>query len=277
MTILWRSIIVPSKSIGKIILKIKINKKNVVITFEDKSKLTCVSEVLASFYLYTGKTLTYKEIKEIEEFNAGASLMKYALSLLKKNHYSEWKMREKLYAKEGSKKDVDRIIKMLKNNDLINDQALMEDLIEYGHERNLGKNKIIQVLLNKGIFEENINKNLFPSSFEKKKALNQLPKLEKKYSKYPFEQKKQHIYRALLTLGFDNDIAMNTINRMSLPKDKDEHEKLVKDFDKTLIRLKRSYEGYELKNKVISSLRTKGYKLKDIMNMWEKRYGENDF
>ena len=267
----------PSKNIGKKILKIKINKKNVVITFEDKSKLTCASEVLASFYLYTGKTLTYKEIKEIEDFNAGASLMKYALSLLKKNHYSEWKMREKLYAKEGSKKDVDRIIKTLKNNDLINDQALMEDLIEYGHERNLGKNKIIQELLNKGIFEENINKNLFPSSLEKKKALNQLPKLEKKYSKYPFEQKKQHIYRALLSLGFDNDIAMNTINRMSLPKERDEHDKLVKDFDKTLIRLKRSYEGYELKNKVISSLRTKGYKLKDIMNMWEKRYGENDF
>ena len=277
MTISWRFITVPSKSSGKTIVKVKTNKKNVVITFEDRTKLDCVPEVLASFYIYEGKTLTSKEIKEVEKYNATASLMKYALSLLRKGHYSEWKMREKLYAKEGKKQDVDHVIKILKNNDLINDKMLILDHIEYGNERNIGKNKIIKELLDKGFFMENIPNNMFSHSLEKKKALNQLPKLEKKYSRYSFEQKKRHIYSALISLGFENDIAFDVIEKVKEPNIKEENEKLKKDLDKTYIKYSRSYEGYDLKNKVITSLRGKGYKLNDILKMWEKSYGKNDF
>ena len=75
----------PSKSSGKLIVKLKVSKKNVVITFSDKSKLTCVPEVMGNFYLYEGKQLDHKAIKDISSFNASASLMKYAISLLKKN------------------------------------------------------------------------------------------------------------------------------------------------------------------------------------------------
>ena len=267
----------PSKSSGKVIAKVKVNKKNVVISFTDRSKLTCVSEVLATYYLYEGKTLTYKQIKDIEEFNASAELMKYAMSLLRKGHYSEWKMREKLYAKEGKKSDVDRVIKALKNNDLINDKMLMLDTIEYGNERNIGKNKIIQELSNKGIFQEQINKASFPTSLERKKALNNLSKLERRYSKYPFEQKRQHVYHALISLGFDNDIALEALNHLKAPKDKDEINKLKVDFVKVYSKYENKYEGYDLKNKVITSLKGKGYKMKDILNEWEKHYGENDF
>ena len=273
----WRYIIVPSKSSGKSIVKLKVNKKNVVITFSDKSKLSLVPEVMASFYLYEGKTLDNKAIKELVSFNASASLLKYAISLLKKKHYSEWKMREKLYAKEDANKPaVDQVIKVLKSNDLINDKMLILDTIEYGNERNIGKNKIIAELANKGIFSENLSSISFSYSNEKKKALNNLPKLEKKYSKYSYEQKKQHIYRSLLSLGFDNDVALEALNHLSKPNDKDELDKLKKDFDKTYLRYKNKYEGYELKNKVVTFLRSKGYKTKDILSRWEKYYGEND-
>ena len=267
----------PSKSSGKTISKLKVNKKNIVLTFDDKSKLTCVPEVMASFYLYVGKTLDNKTLKELKEFNASASLMKYALGLLKKNHYSEWKMREKLYNKEGTKPIVDKIIKSLKTNDLINDKMLILDTIEYGNERNIGKNKIIQELSQKGIFMENLSGINFPSSLEKKKALNNLPKLEKRYDKYSYEQKKQHIYRALLSLGFENDIALSVINNVKLPNQKEENKKLEKDFEKVYLKYHKKYLGYELKNKVVSSLKTKGYKTKDILNIWEKNYGENGF
>ena len=273
----WRYIIVPSKSSGKTIVKLKVNKKNVVITFSDKSKLSLVPEVMASFYLYEGKTLDNKAIKELVAFNASASLLKYAISLLKKKHYSEWKMREKLYAKEDANKPaVDQVIKVLKSNDLINDKMLILDTIEYGNERNIGKNKIIAELANKGIFQENLSSISFSYTSEKKKALNNLPKLEKKYSKYSYEQKKQHIYRSLLSLGFDNDVALEALNHLSKPIEKDEQDKLKKDFDKTYLRYKNKYEEYELKNKVVTFLRSKGYKTKDILSRWEKYYGEND-
>ncbi len=268
----------PSKSSGKQIVKLKINKKNVIITFSDKSKLTCVPEVMGNFYLYEGKLLDHKAINEIVSFNNSASLMKYALSLLKKNHYSEWKLREKMYTnKEASKKDVDNVIRALKENDLINDKMLILDTIEYGNERNIGKNKIIADLAKKGIFSENLSSISFPYNVERKKAHNNLYKLEKKYDKYSYEQKKQHIYRNLLSLGFHNDIAFEALNFLSKPVEKEEKNKLDKDFVKIYIHFKNKYEGYELKNKVITSLRNKGYKTKDILNKWEKTYGENDY
>lgn len=267
----------PSKSSGKTIVKIKVNKKDVVISFTDRNKERFASDVLANFYLYEGKTLSNKELTEMRKLSNTSALLKYAMSLLRKGHYSEWKMREKLYNKEAKKSDVDNVIKILKNNDLINDKMLALDLMEYGNERNLGKNKIIQELSSKGVFEEIIDKCKFPYALEKKKAINNLPKLERKYDRYPFEQKKQHIYKSLLSLGFDNDIALEMMNRVNEPKQKEELSKLDKDFDKVYIHQKRKYEGYELKNKVITSLRSKGYKMKDILNMWEKKYGEINF
>lgn len=267
----------PSKSSGKIIDKIKINKKNVVITFTDKSKLDCVPEVMANFYLYKGKTLDSKTIAEIKKYNASASLLKAAMSLLKRGHYSEWKMREKLYKKEAKKSDVDNVIKILKNNDLINDKMLILDTIEYGNERNIGKNKIIAELVSKGIFKENIPSSSFNKVNEKMKAINNLAKLEKKYDRLSYEDKKKHIYGALLSLGFDNDVALEAINNIKPIKDSDEKNKLNKEFDKALFRYKRNYEGYELKNKVVTYLKNKGFKLKDILRKWEVNYGENDF
>lgn len=267
----------PSKSTGKTIQKIKINKKNVIISFTDKSKLTCVSDVLANFYLYEGKVLDSKTLKEIEKLNNSSSLLKYAFSLLKKKHYSEWKMREKLYNKEAQKSDVDYVIKILKNNDLINDKMLVLDTISYGNERNIGKNKIMQDLANKGVFKENLNNYHFSDSNERRKAHNNLEKLSKKYDKYPYEQKKQHIYRALIGLGFDNDIALSVANEVKPGNNKEENLKLDRDYKNAYLRLSRKYEGRELKEKLISSLRNKGYKLNDILRKWEKNYGENDF
>ena len=174
----------PSKSLGKKITKIKINKETVHISFEKGQKLIVTNEVMSNFYLYPGKELTNKEIKEIKEFSDNAIYLKYALSLIKKRHYSEWKMREKLYAKEASKQSVDKIIKILKNADLINDKMLAEDLKSYLEEKYYGKNKIINYLNNEGIFESVIKSLRFSDTNEKKKANANISKLEKRYAKY---------------------------------------------------------------------------------------------
>ena len=54
-------------------------------------------------------------------------LSEYALSLLMKKQNTEWKTREKLYAKEATKQDVDYIIQRFKQIDLIDDKAYIED------------------------------------------------------------------------------------------------------------------------------------------------------
>ena len=267
----------PSKNIGKTITKIKINKNTVHLSFSNGQKLIFTNEVMSNFYLYVGKTLSNKEINEIKEFSDNATYLKYAISLIRKKHYSEWKMREKLYEKDANKKAIDKIIKILKNADLINDKMLAEDLKIYLEEKNYGKNKIINYLNEQGLFEETLKSLRFPESNEKRKAINNIAKLEKRYAKYPYESKKQHIYNALISLGFSNDVAIHALDKIKPIDNKNELEKLDKDFIKVKKKYETKYAGRELNNKIITSLKSKGYKYKDINRKLENFYEENDF
>ena len=250
-----------------LIKKIKILKNKVSIILDNGDKLSIDKEVYTNFYLYEGKALSKKELEEINSLNNTSKLLQYALRIRSKAIYSEYQMREKLYNKEASKKDVDKVIKTLKQYDLIDDDAYAYDLMEYYNSLNYGKNKIIHKLSDKGIFDETINKIEFPVSIEKKKASNILNKLEKKYEKYNYSQKKSHIYNAYLQLGFDNDIASEMINKIKESSPKEENEKLKSDYQKVKIRLERKYKGQELRQKIIQNLMQKGYRLNDIIKI----------
>ena len=156
-----------------VIKKIKILKNKVKLQFEDGKILEMDKNVYSNFYLYVGKDLSNKEIKAIETFNDTSTFMNYALKLRQKSLYSEFKMREKLYEKGASKEQVDFVIKKLKENDLIDDKAFIEEYIEYYNSLNYGKNKIVSKLKEKGIFEDKLSKINFPISVERKKANNQ--------------------------------------------------------------------------------------------------------
>ena len=249
------------------ITKIKKLKNKVNVSLDNGSKLSIDNEVFTNFYLYEGKELSKEEYKKIVEFNNSSKLLTYALKLRSKALYSEYKMREKLYAKEASKKSVDKVIKILKSYDLIDDKAYASDLVEYYNSLNYGENKIKTKLSDKGIFKEQIDKLRFPISVEKRKANNLLPKLERKYSKYNASQKKQHIYNVYLQEGFSGDIASEMVSKIKEPNQKDELTKLKADYQKTKVRLERKYKGKELRQKVLASLLSKGYKMNDILKI----------
>ena len=251
------------------IKKLKILKSKVSIIFDNSSKLDISKEVFTNFYLYEGKDISKKELKKIKELNDSSSLLQYALKIRSKSIYSEFKMREKLYKKEASKKDVDKVIKILKSYDLIDDKAYAEDLVEYYNSLNYGENKIKTKLLDKGVFSDNVDKIKFPVSTEKKKANNIFPKLEKKYSKYNHSQKKAHIYNAYLEQGFSRDLASEMSGKIKDVNKIDELTKLKSDYSKIKLRLSRKYKGKELKQKILSSLLTKGYKMNDILKVIE--------
>ena len=259
-----------------IIKKIKILKNKVKIHLDNGEILELDKNVYPNFYLYQGKDISNKELKKIKESNGTAALLEYALKIRQKSLYSEYRMREKLYDKGASKEQVDQVIKVLKQNDLIddnskNDSALASDLTEYYNSLNYGKNKIISKLVDKGIFMEKLEKINFPISTERKKANNQLPKLEKKYSKYNDREKKQHIYNALISLGFDSQIAKETADKVKESSYKEENAKLEKDFSKTYKRLKRKYSKKKLRSKLINYLALKGYKINDIIKLIERK------
>ncbi len=249
------------------ITKVKILKSKVSVFLDNGKKLSIDKEVFTNFYLYEGKELSKEEYKKIVDLNNSNKLLQYALKLRSKALYSEYKMREKLYNKEASKNSVDKVIKILKGYDLIDDKAYTQELVEYYNSLNYGENKIKTKLSDKGIFKEQIDKIKFPISIEKKKANNLLPKLEKKYSKYNASLKKQHIYNAYLLEGFSVGIASEMTNKIKEPNQKDELTKLKSDYLKVKTRLSKKYKGKELRQKILSSLLTKGYKMNDILKV----------
>ena len=253
------------------IKKIKVLKNKVTVTFDNKKKIELSKDSFTNYYLYEGKEVSTKELNKIETDSSNNELMSYALKLRSKKLYSEYKMREKLYEKGGNKKSVDQVIKTLKNHDLIDDEAFIQDYIEYYNSLNYGENKIKEKLKDKGIFEERISKIKFPISVEKKKANNIFASLIKKYDKYNESQKKQHVYNAYLTAGFSRDIAKEMVEHIKSSSPKEENDKLKKDFDKTYLRLSKKYQKKELRNKIIQSLLQKGYKMNDILKIVEKK------
>ena len=256
----------PRGKSGKVIKKIKFNKKAVAIIFSDGERIDISEEAYTSSYLYIGKELNQKDIDKLLQITSVKKLSTYAMSLLTKGHYTEWKMREKLYAKGGEKPDVDYIINKLKELDLLDDKAFIEDFLGYGEERLWGKNKIKQELAKKGIFAEEIDKIHFSLATEKKKAVALIPSLEKKYAK-SYQQKRQHIYAALINRGFDHEVANYALSKISNKDEKDEKKKLKEDFKKIVGRLSKKYKGRELKERIYRALISKGYKYGDISEL----------
>ena len=268
----------PSASSGKKIVKsIKVYKDHVTLSFNKGQTLKISKEAYLSSYLYEGKSLSNKEIAKLEEITALSTLLNYALSLISKRHYSEKKIYEKLLAKENNKTAINSVINKLKENDLLDDRAYMEDLITWDDERLFGKNKIVKHLKDQGIHDTLVSKAHFSHSNELKKAKSLVIKLNRKYDRYGFENKKKHVYQALLVQGYDYETAKEAIELIKEDKPKVEKEKLLNDFEKIKKRYSNKYEGYQLKQKIYTALLNKGYKSKDIRIMLEEDAYENDF
>ena len=255
----------PSVNSGNRKIKsIKTFKDHVTLFFGKGEPLRISKEAFVSSYLYVGKNLASKDIAKLEEITAMTTLLNYALSIVSKKHISEKEMLEKLLKKEDNFQAAKNVIAKLKENDLLDDKAFMEDLIAWDDERCFGENKIIKHLKDKGIPEALIKKVSFSSSNEKRKAKSLLDKLEKKYDRYAYISKKKHIYQALISQGYNMDIAKEVAELTKKSNDKQEAMLLKKDYEKALNRYQKKCEGYQLKQKLYSFLVSKGYAYKDI-------------
>ena len=269
----------PSVNTGKKTIKsIKVYKDHVTLSFnKQREKLQISKEAYLSSYLYEGKSLSQKDIASLYEITAFSKLLNYALSLINKRRYSERKLFEKLKAKDDNRAAVISVLNRLKDSNLLDDKAYMNDLIAWDDERKIGQNKIIKHLRDQGIPDTLVSKVHFSPSNELKKAKGLTIKLDKKYSRYAFEIKKKHVYQALLSQGFTPSIAKEAIEGVKPDKPKLEKEKLISDFKKIKKRYENKYEGYTLKQKIYAALANKGYKHSEIKLVLEEYSYENDF
>lgn len=265
----------PLNHIGKTIKSLRHCKDKVIIRFYDGDKMDVSIETFTSFYLFKNKELSSKDLKEIEEYESVNKHLKYAFKVLSKTHISEIKMREKLSLKGANKIQIDKIISILKENDLIDDKAYMLDLIEYGHLKLYGEIKIKHLLIQKGISSNAVNKLTFNESKEYKKACKIIDSLNSRYKDVSNALKKEKMYANLLAKGYPSKIALKALESVKVVND----DKLIEKKIKTLIdawinKNEEKYDNEYLKNQALFKyLQSKRYKYSQIRKVWDKYYG----
>ena len=255
---------------GNYLIKdIKINKKDVTIYFDNDCIKINKSTYQSFDYLYKGKELTNEEYDRLVKQDNLSKYLTYVYSLLSKNRYSEFTIKEKLLLKGAKQEEINSIISILVEKKLIDDDKLIEDIIDIDNQKLYGKYKILQKLKTKGLVPKNVIDS-FPYEKELEKAKLLIEKIEVKYFSHSYNDMIRHIHNYLSNMGYETRVISDA---SSFIKERDQENELLnleKDFKLAIIRHEKILDEYLLKNKVIKSLMAKGYLYNDILLCWEE-------
>ena len=211
-------------------------------------------------------------IKEIEHKGLGDidELFNLAIKRLIVRDYSLSNLREYLLKKSKNKNTVDQVIKKLQKYKLLNEDEIVERIIEYCDSKHYGYNRIIKMLIDRGISEDRINKLNYDEAREHKEAIKQRENLIRRYKKKNVANLKRNVYSALIRYGFDENIASIESNKVSNSHDV-ELNMLKLEYSKLVSSYSRKVKGKELKDKITKSLLSKGYRFNDIQHVLKEK------
>ena len=159
--------------------------------------------------------------------------------------------------------NIEKIIDLLKLNNLINDNLFVKSYIyDKINLSNYGPNKIKRDLLNYNIDDsiinseiENIDKNLIINKIDK--LVNKKINSNNKYSNYILKQK---LIIYLIDLGFDKDDIVLVLNNYDFYDD----DLIYKNYDKLYKKLSQKYSDKILYQKIKEKLYRMGFSLSQI-------------
>ena len=177
--------------------------------------------------------------------------------------YSPAKLREHLLKKNKNKKVVDEVIKKLQKYQIVNEDELIQQIIEYCDSKHYGYNRIIKMLNDRQISKDRVSKLKRDESRELKEAIKQRENLVRRYKKKNTANLKRNVYSALIRYGFDENIASIEASKV-FNSHVNELNMLKLDYSKLVSSYSRKVKGKELQNKITKALLSKGYKLDDV-------------
>lgn len=256
---------VSEKRTGDTVVSIRYRKSGVEVSFASGNKLLLSAATFTEFRVYEGKELTEEELSALLKATYEDTYYSQALRWLTKRVLTEAEISAKLLNKELDQDTVYSIVKRLKDQKLIDDEAYARTYAkDIGAFRYYGKKKILQELRQKGIPEDVLKTLKFKEEAEREKAFRYASLLNSKFIS-PSEKKKQKAYAALLQRGFDEMVAHEAVESCVVPPEKEVETRLL-DRHYRLARAKyaRKYGGYELNQRIYASLRKKGFRHEDI-------------
>ena len=237
--------------------KIKLDDGTIINTYEDV--------ILEENILYK-KDIDDKLLEKINKKNNFYKIytktLKYVLTKIR----SEKEINEYLDKQEIDNTDKSKIIKKLKDNRMIDNNAYyksyISDRIRLYHD---GPDKIKKELLSNNIEESKIDNELLNYYEDIKeiliKEINKKLKNNKE-SEYKF---KQRMINNFINKGYKKDMIIDVLDNISI----NDSNSLDIEYKKLYTKLSKKYSDSELKYKLKNSLYQKGYKLDDIKKVIE--------
>ncbi len=235
------------------------------------------TDLVVEYRLLNGKELTETQFSSFERDHSIDKVYQSTLKYSLKFHKSEFETREYLRKKEVVEEFIDLVIQKLKKMKVIDDETLLQSIIEHQFERQLnGPNKVSFSLKNKGFDEALIQKGLSYIGYEKiEKNLEILmSKRLPLYRNKSIASASRMMTSFLVQKGYDlNRIQAFIIKHKSDFSDLIQEDKsIIFEYDKIKKRYSKSTENqYELQQKIIASLLSKGYAYADIKKVLERR------
>ena len=203
------------------------------------------------------------DMDKIEKDNKEEELLDISIKYIGTKLRTIDELEKYLKKKNYSDDNIKKIIDILKNRGLLNDELYIKSYINDRFNLSSdGPTKIKNDLLNMNLNEEIIIKYL--SDIENNEIYEKLDRLITKKinlnNNYSGDVLKNKIYSYFISLGYDKDMILDILNNKNLTN----IDKGIKEYEKLLSKYKNKYKDYALENIIRQKLYLKGYSLDEI-------------
>ena len=246
--------------------KLRDNRYEVLI---DGIKVKLYDDVIIKYELLRMKEIDDDLFNEITKYNDKLDAYYRSLKYITKKLRTEKEIEEYL-KKDFTKKTIDETVKRLKENGYLNKELYLKSyLADQVNLGNYGPNKIKNNLIKLGFKEEEIKDTI--ETIDEDVWLEKIRKNVKKMiannKSLSSNKLKEKILYNLSMMGFYKWMIEDIINESEFKKTDDI---LKKEYEKAKSKFSKKYDGYELENKILGSLVTKGFYYDDVKKIMSK-------
>ena len=243
-----------------------------VITSEGKYLLS--ENIIVQYTIINGAEFEKNEFDKIIKKNEDEKIINSVYSYIAFKMRSENEIKDYLVNKNASNSLIEKCIRDLKNLGYINDNELTKAVMNYTINNHKGPKAVEMKLKERGIDNKIVDATckLYDDDKENEVISLIIDSIISKYQKYPIKKQKQKIQEKLLRDGFSSNIIFNQVSKLNLVFcNDDELEKDILKVVKTLQNYKyKDCKDYEIKNKFINKMLSKGYSYNDISKYIDK-------
>lgn len=249
---------------------------DVVVKSEASEIVVEVSNrVIENLMLSIGDTVDREVYDRLIEEEKVASAYQRALKYLSYKDYSAGQLRKKLvYLEDYDDCQLDKTMELLKEKNLINDEAFTMHYLRRAIRLEMGLNKAVYNLINLDIPRDVIDRCILEleDDEEYQAALCAIESVVSKSKSVSFRATLKKSRDKLYLGGFRSDTIERALQDYDFHFDQEEEiAALNKDYDKLFTKYRRKVNNKELMNKVVDSLLKKGYNYEDIKIVIEER------